>query len=468
MPVPYLASATGNPTELHSAIVGQATRGVPPIATATWRDIRDYGGGPQIAQSRIAPQAFSPDGEPLTPLTGKLTIAAGQKSLGDLDPNDYALLHMFSNYFGSASGGRHTISNPGAGAIYQWKFSKGDTTQAATAYLANMLFSNVLPGQVVFDMLTGGWVISAQPNANLQIQFNLGAGYMNLADDGEIDTAVGTPTIPLVRGFWGQEMTEADDGDLWVKVVTDDGGGAFTFQAALGSSTVEPTWSSSQTGTLGTWVKCLDSVTSLWIGGSLGTAVEIYLPVGATLEDGSIFRIPANRPNWTNTLGASRAISSVDSIYILDGEQIRLTGGVEINSAWSTFEVSPGVSNIQGHLVDRRGNQVTTVTPSRRIEDLTLQSAILTRGSVPFVMKGETETVIGGETEPYQVVVVIPSLTIAGDIYNPAVGAETAEESPVLTAGVPATTYTYTDERGNAFATDKAVAVFLRNARATL
>jgi hypothetical protein len=190
--------------------------------------------------------------------------------------------------------------------------------------------------------------------------------------------------------------------------------------------------------------------------------------VGATLEDGSVFRIPANRINWTNTLGTSRAISSVDSIYILDGEQIRLTGGVEINSSWETFNPLPGVSGHQGHLVERTGEQITTVTPSRRVEDLTIQSAILTRGSVPFVMKGETEVVISGETEPFQVVVVIPELTIAGDIYNPVQGAQTAEESPTLSAGVPSTTYTYTDERGNDFATDKAVAVFLRNARSAL
>lgn len=468
MPVDFLAAATGNPTELHSAIVGQATRGVPPDASATWRDIIDYGGGPQIAQTLIERQAFSPDGEPLTSLLGKLTITAGQKSLGDLNPNDYALLHMFSNYFGSNSGGRHTITNPGAGGIYQWKFGKGESTQAATAHLANMIFSNILPGQVLFDMQVGGWEISAQPNQNLQVQFNLGAGFMNLCDDGAIDTATGTPTVPLVRGIWPQEMTEADDGHLWIKVVTDDGGGAFTFQAALGSSTVEPTWSGSQTGTLGTWVKLLDSVTALWVGGSIGTAVEMFLPAGATLEDGSVFLIPANRPNWTNTLGTSRAISSVDSIYILDGERIRLTGGVSINSAWETFEVTPGVSDHQGHRVERRGNQVTTVAPSRRIEDLTLQSAILRRGSVPFVMKGETGVVIPGETEPFQVVVVIPKLTISGDIYNPAVGADTAEESPTLTAAVPDSTYTYTDERGNDFATDKAVAVFLRNARSTL
>jgi hypothetical protein len=463
MTVPFLAGADGNPIQLHSAIVGQPTKGVPPISTAAWRDFRDYGGGPALSQTRYDALAFSPSGEPLTPLTGKLAYAAGANSLGDLDPADYGVLHMFANLFG----GRRTITVP-SGTIQQWQFDQNQTVDPNLVWLAIMRYTNVLPGEIAFDGRVGGVTINAQPNSNISIGFNRGAGQFLLAEDGEYETVVGTPTIPLVRGIWPGQMLNVDDADLWFKLVSDDTGGAYTFQAALGSSTVEPTWSGSQSTTTGKWVRVIDSVTGQYIGGSLGAAIQVFLPVGATLEAGMVVRIPRNRVNWAETLGASRAIASIDSLFIVDGEEIRVTGGYEINSAWETFEVVPDVSGLQGHFVDRRGTLNTVVTPTRRIEDLTIQSALLRRANVSLVVRAETASLIPSNDEPYQAVFLFPSLSIAGGVYGPGEGADTAEEAPTLTAGVPSATFNYTDERGNTFSTDAAFSAVLRNDKAAV
>lgn len=459
--IPFLAGADGNPTKLVSWVKGQPTEDVLPIAAAdpTFRQFRDYGGGPTLNQNYINALAFSSTGEPLDRLPGKLAFAAGDKSLGDFDPNDYGAIHMLANLFG----GRVAFTNPGAGGIHQQQFDSGQTVDANLARLAFLHRTNVLPPHIVWNARVGAWTLQASPNDNLRHAFTLGAGQFLLAGDPEDETVVGTPTPPLIEGFWPASLTE-DDLDLWIKVTATDAT-TVTFQAALGAEAVEPTWSTSQVATKGTPIKARDSVDQTWIGGSYGAAVKILFPSGGTYEANSVQRYSRHRTIPSETLGASRAIASIDSVAFIDDEPMRLTGGWELNVAWETFEVTPGVSDLQGHFVDVRGQLITTFAPSRRIESLTLQSAILRRSKVSVVIKAETETFISGEVEPYQLVVVIPRMTIGGDVYTPGEGSDTAEENPTFQAGVPLTTFTHTDERGNDFATAKAISIFLRNDR---
>lgn len=453
--IPFLGGADGNPTELHEAIIEQATEGIPPALSDTWRDISSYGGGPTLTQETVEALAFSPTGEPTQNLDGKLLFSAGDKVIGDLDPADYGLLYFLANLFK-----QYDKSTPSAG-IEQWQFQRSGATDGPD-WLANRVYNNVWPAHVIFDMLCGGVTISAGPGDNLRAAFNLAAGRLLMAGEAVAETATGSPTAPKVRGIWPAQMRE-DDLDVWIKTVIDNGDGTVDVQISLNAAATEPTWSTTQTLTLGEWLRAWDSEDAGWIGGSIGAAIEVYLPAAATLEDGAVFRVPKHSADWTNTLGTSRAIASVDTLAILDGQEIRVTDGLEIGAAWETVEVQPGVFGRQGHRVKRTGKFIPTITPSREIEDLTLQEAVLNQREVSFVIHAETGVMIPGQSEPFQFYILLPAMKGTGNLYTPEEGSDTASEAPAFTGFPPATTFTYTDPRGTAFTTDDAIAMIARN-----
>lgn len=427
----FLSGFSGDPINFKRRTAPQATRGLP--ATTGWRDIRTLGGPVLVSPQTIQRQAINTGGAPLRPLAGKAEMGGGPFDMGDVDPADYGLIHMLANVFG-----QYSVTNV-TGSVYMWRFSLAEATSAA-AFLSLLDYDDVKPLHKFFDIALGGFTMEAAPGENFRIAFPFAAGGFVRAGDPEQETGTAS-TLPVVRKTWPGNWATTDDQDIWVKILTDNADGTWEVQAGLGSSTVEPTFSDTRTMTEGQWFRLFDTD-----GSRIGTKAEqpeAYWPVGATLVELDVFRIP-KRPEtiFSPSLGTSRAISSVNTSFILDGEETRVEGGWTVEAAWDTLEGRPDTGGRQSATVRRAGQLRGTITPTRDLVDLTLQYALDQGEPVSVVVDAETDEEIAAGY-PYRVLVVAPAGQPEGDLFSVEPGADNREEEVALVAGVPDASLSY-------------------------
>ena len=422
---PFLSGYTGDPINFKRRLAPQATRGLP--ATTGYRDGYSFGGPVLISPATIARQVVLSGGEPAKRLPGKANLGGGPFVLGDVDPGNYFLLLALANVFG-----KYSVTEVETGR-YRWRFSLDEAT-AASPYLSLVDFNDVTPQTRFHDLLMGGFGLAASPGENFAIEFPFVVGGYSRAGDPVQETGAAS-TLPVLRKTWPGNWSADDDQDIWVKVLTDNADGTWEVQVGLGSSTVEPTFDDTRTLTEGQWFRLFDTD-----GSRIGVKAEqpeIYLPVGATLAELDVFRFPRQQTIISPSLGTSRAISSVNTSAILDGEEIRVEGGWSIEAAWETLEGRPDTAGRQSATVRRAGELGATVTPTRDLADLTLQYALDQAETVSWVVDAETDVEIGSTGSPYRVIVALPSCQPEGDEFSVEPGATNRDESLALVAGVP-------------------------------
>lgn len=428
---PFLTGYTGDPINFKRRLAPQPTRGLP--AVTGFRDGRGYGGPVLISPQTVERQAINTGGAPLQPLPGKAQLGGGPFSLGDVDPANYHLLLMLANAFG-----KYSVTEVETGR-YRWRFSLAEAT-VADPFLTLLDFNDVTPQAKFFDLALGGFSMSAEPNGNFAMELPFAVGGYVRAGDPVQETGTGS-TAPVIRKTWPGNWATDDDQDIWVKFLTDNGDGTWEVQAGLGSSTVEPTFSDTRTLTEGQWFRLFDTD-----GSRIGVKAEqpeIFVAEGATLTALDVFRFPKQMTVFSPSLGTARAIASVSTSFLLDGEEIRVEGGWNIEAAWDTLEGRPDTGGRQSATVRRAGQLRATVTPTRDLVDLTLQHALDQQSTLPVVIDAETDVQIGATGSPYRVLVVLPACRPQGDLFSVESGADNREESFELVAGVPDAALSY-------------------------
>lgn len=451
----FLQSATGDPVLTKRRSARQSARMVPPGESA-FKDFRNNGGPIAITSAEIVRQNISAGGAPQPKLTGKRGGNTGSMAFGDLDPVNLGQLHMFANVMKKYAYTDNTTWQ-------KWQFDLSQAT-SADAYVALLNDNDVTPRMRFRDVLYGGFQLGAQPNGNLSLTAPFVYGELDLHGASTQTAGTSSDTYHL-RGTWDQQWAaDATDKDLYIKRISKSGS-VWSMKAKIGSGSA---YSSGFSVTEGLdsagnpiYTNVLDETGALI--GTWAEPVKIHIPASAVGTDNDIWKFPKRRASWSQSLDAERAISSVESIFFIDGEEVRIDGGFAYNFAWARNEALPQVSGRQGATVDRGGDLMVTLTPTRRITDLRLQKAIFLGSTVSAVLDSRTSSNISGASRPYRGVLMLPAVKLFAEMFDTAVGGQNKDEAPVGQAGLPTSTFTYTDSVLGSLTTDSHASLVLEN-----
>jgi hypothetical protein len=438
------SALSGDPKRFERSVFTHPTLGLP-IPTNGYHDAAGYGGSIAPAPETIAPQAVALGGVPLRALPGKSPMAAGPWLLGDLDPAN-AHLHLFlANFFR-----RYSRTDLGNGALL-WRYDL-DQAEIADRYLGVLDWTDVLPLVTAFDGMIGGFQLGAQAGQNLAIQFPVGFG-SHLFHGTVVQAAGSGSTPPVVTGVSEHHFAaDAIDGDIWVEVVNVDGAN-ITIRSNYGGASAPGSWSANQVYVLGTHPGArLYLPNGFRIGpktdtagvGSISNQARLYWPVGATLTNGDRFRVPKRGAEPAFTLPDQHSISSVNSVFVLDSEEIRTEGGWQVTAERGGFGVQQDVHGRQGGTPRATGDLTAVATATREITDLAIQQALYDRQRLSLFIDAEADEIIpGGSNLPYRAIIALPGVQPSGQMYGPDAGAQNTQEAATLTAGLPDATVSY-------------------------
>lgn len=389
-------------------------------------------GGPIIREaSEIVRKDIAPGGAPRANLTGKLNISGGPFDLGDVDPANRGQLRMLANAFG-----RYTYSNQTT--YHRWYFGLDGAT-VAPEFLALHDDDDVIPRTRWIDLLLGGLNVQAGPNQNLAIGFPMVCGEYDF--HGQVAQIAGAEgaTLPIVKRTSEYNWDTDEDKDIYMRVDAVNGGGtSYDFEVKVSAA---ETYSAVTVLTPGVWARLKDQDGEPI--GEIAEQVMAYIPTGATLAVGDEFVIPQNRTRWTQSLGTERPISSVNTIFTLGGEEIRVPGGWQVAAAWQSLTSNPDTAGRQGNDVERSGDFIVTLTPTRRIIDLVIQYGLHQGQTFGCYVDAKTDAKIGASTRRYRFLMGFPAVRAFGPMFGVQPGGQNRDEAPRLVAGVPASSGTY-------------------------
>ena len=426
----------------------------------TERDLCQNGINAAINVGEINRLKIRPDGEPAGTIDGKRVVNPFTVEYGDIDCANHALLHMLANVYGAYTYTDNTTWD-------HWYFAADGSTSFA-GFQKIPFDSGVLYPMNLRGVQYGGYTVAAEPNSNYMINGNAVAAYFDFWDDPTQETGSGSK-LPTILGPMAQAWDESFTDDLWVRVKTVSGSD-ITVDAAFGSS--EPTWdgSYSVSYTLGNRpVRLVDDQNS---GAPLGSTGQVNtmpilfsMPTGATITALDVFSVPVRRrlstessPPWTQSLPTSVVIPSTATRFIVDGQEIAVEEGWNLEIAWETLENVPDVSKGFGSTPQVLGELQATLTPTRRLTDLSLQKVLFDGSTLSVVVDAVADTQIGATGVYYTFRHVLPSVKVVGDSYAVETGGENLSESVTLRAEVPSSTFNYD---GDSF--DSHVACVIKN-----
>lgn len=395
-------------------------------------DFRAFGGPFDIEPTEIERMALGGSGIPLKSLPGKTNTGGGPLVIGDADPANKGLLRGLANVFG-----KYTTASAGGATYYTHSFNLGGAT-SADSFLAIINDNNVGPRMRGLEFMFGGVDISASPGSNLEVSFPFQFGEYDF--HGVPYQTVGTGTTPpMFKRTWSGNWSP-DDKAIWCKAKTDNGA-TWVFQFKIGTAAA---YSAETTVYEGKWSRIKDESGNL-IGAGVGDCVLMYVPTSWGGAANDEFVVPQNRIGWTESLNTERPISSVDTIWVLDGTEIRVEGGWNISFSWDGFNSTPDTAGRQGSTIDRDGELNCIITPTRRIINLDLQKAIEQASTVSCYIDAYTRSTISGTSplRPYRMLVAVPEANVYGKLYDPDAGARNRDESPRIVAGKPSAAGSY-------------------------
>lgn len=424
-------AATGNPVNTKRRVAFQPTNGVPVNDGAAYVDFLTYGGPITLDPSVVDRLALSGSGAPKPPLPGKIPVVGGPFANGDADPANRGLMRFLASLYG-----KHDFTDNTTWQLWDFNLD-GATSNDQRLCLLND--NDVLWRQRFFDLLITGLQVSASANDNLAVEFPFVCA--NVDFFGVPTQTAGTGSdLPALKGFsTGNTALPEDTADYDIFIRVDSiSGDDITISVKIGTGSA---YSNSQVVTAGQWNRLQDES-----GARIGlyaSQAQVYWDTGFTLTALDEFQIPASMDAWTPTLATDRPIASVNTAFILDGEEIRVEGGWNVDLSWSTAEVRPDVSGKLGGNVRRAGELTATITPTRDLADVKLQRKILHADEVSLVIDAFTDVEIPSASRPYRFLQVFPALRPSGQMFGTEPGGENLDESFVLTAGEPATTFNY-------------------------
>jgi hypothetical protein len=439
MALGFLKSATGDPINTKRRVAQQSTLRVP--ATTGWVDFRSNGGPIAPAPSDVERLVIGQSGAPSKRLPGKTNIEGGPFSIGDVDVSNRGMIQFLANVFK-----KYTLTDNTT--WYQWRFGLDETTSAAS-FLSMLNDNDVVPRTRYKDMQIGGFSISAGAGENLAIEFPFLAGGYDFHGDGTQTSGTGS-TVPILEHTWEGNWEPTVDKDIFVEIQA----GTATLKCKIGSASTFD--GAAITFVDGGWVRLTDE-TDARIG-EYGEQIRLYMPSTPTLTANDVFEWEAQRASWSQTLGVERPIASVNTAFILGGEEIRVEGGWNIEAAWENFELLGDTSGKQGATPERTGELQISVTPTRTITDLDIQKALHEGTELSLVIDCVSDDEIGASGEEYLARLVFPALKPSGAMFGTEPGGESKDETVTLTAGVPDATFNYDGE-----AYDSHMTVLLQN-----
>lgn len=435
-PLPFLNGATGDPSLVKYRVAPQATEGVPAEESA-YTDFYGFGGSLGFEPSTIPRQALAGTSiSRLKSLIGKLALPDSSIRLGDADPVNKMLMVALANFF-------RKYTNSDMTGWRRWFFSPNGSTSAA-GWFTLLEDNDVLPRARFLDCAMRSIQASAAPNENFSVLLTLVRGMFDI--HGAVTQTVGTAsTLPKFRRFWEGQLTEDSvDNDLYLEI-DDESDGEYLGKVGAAASF----GASADILTLGEWNRFYNEETDRVDRrvGPIEEQVEFYLPTGATLVDGDVFKVEKLRDAWSPTYPTPRPISSVQTQFIVrkDGidRTIRVEGGWNVSMTANNVARREDTGGRQSARVRRAGTLEIVLEPTRELGDLEFQRALMLAESVGVVIDAEVPVEIGSSGRPYRLVQIYPAVTPEGGTFGVAEGAQNRDEPLRLIADKPEASFTY-------------------------
>lgn len=439
----FFDTKTGDPASLIRMIYAQTADGIP-AADASLLPYKSYGGKftPSPKRVRRASLLTRPMRE--SDMRGKVTTEGGLLNLGDMDPGNHMMLASLLSFH---QGFKITTADGHS----RWRISQVMAEEETAAYNKWTHINDSNKGIPIrnTDCLCGGIELGVQPGQNALFKATWVAGRH---DFWGVPAVTGTGLVaPKLRGttsddasgFTGNWAADATDKDVYIKVMADDAT-TVTFQAKEASA---GTYSSSQVATKGEWAYVYTGTSgTIPLGGRAGQ-VEVYFPVGAnnSFVDADVWVFPKRRILSVDPTDypTTRTVAETQFRFLLNGTAIYCDGGVTINETVPGAAARLVAGGEQAIGTDRFGQHDVTVTVNRRMVDLDLQQALMTADTVSLVAEGRNDMIVGTSLYYYGAAVVLPNLTIEGEMHDTEDGGQNRDEVMTLRAGIPASDFTY-------------------------
>jgi hypothetical protein len=156
-------------------------------------------------------------------------------------------------------------------------------------------------------------------------------------------------------------------------------------------------------------------------------------------------------------------ISSVNLSFQIDGEQIAIPGGAQTTNAWSNVYSAQDPPGAQGAIIENSGAFESTITPTRRITEISLQQKLRTAGYVGAVLDCISAVTIGNTRRNFRVIHAYPRCKVNGSLFATDAGGSSKDESPALTAKDPTTDLVYADGYGGTYTFSDPCTVLVEN-----
>jgi hypothetical protein len=430
---PFLGTATGDPRRFQRRLAAQPNPNIPAITG--FMDFLSAGGPISVAPKPVQRLAVRASAMRLQPLKGPIDLPDPTLAMGDANPGDPAQLFLCGNLLqgvdttnpGSAEAFLHTISQTGATPIdQQFTLLDDDNTGLISRYHSGMV---------------KGMALSAKPGSNLDISFPSVFGKFD--HHGIPTQTAGTGgTAPELRMSTVGSLAAASAGtdeDLYVKfpaIISAGAVGALVKQGAAASYGTVPI-----SIPVGAWTYLYNTVDSSQVG-NYAEQAQLYVPTGATIVAGDIWKFPALRSRWSPTFPIDRSIPLVNCRCFFGGIELPLDLGWDLTVALADVKRLPGQGE-QALGTLRSGEEVVTVKLSRTLVDMALQLGLRAQAPASLVFECFSDVKIGSTTLNYGYVFIFPQLLATGNTYAPPVGANTRTESVEYQAGVADTPLSY-------------------------
>lgn len=382
--------------------------------------------------------------------TGTGTVLAGDWVTFAGDSNPYRV----ASSVGGSTVTSVTIEAPGLAqavaddaamtvASYRvWRFGLSESTRAVP-WLSAQWNNQVTQIANFAGLLFHGFNVTVAANQALALAMPY--GIHAFSEFGDVTQTAGTgSTKPRIIGTFDDQWAESSvDAHLYVKV-TD--AALKTLKAKLADATSYGGASTSTTYVLGSLIRLVRET-----GARIGAPHEqamLYWPTGATLTTDDVFKILRRREPWSESLPSRSPISSVNMSFLIDGEQIAITGGANSTNGWSNVYSAIDPPGAQGAIIENSGAFESTITPTRRITEISLQKKLRTAGFVSVVLDSISSVTIGNTRRNYRVIHAYPRCKVNGSLFATDAGGANKDESPALTAKDPTTDLVYPDGYG--------------------
>ena len=438
----FFNSTAGDPASLTRLMAFQTADSVPCLDAALL-PYKSYGGVLSPSPTQIRRQSILTRPMRELDMRSKVDNAGRTLHMGDIDPSNHAqlmlMLSLLQGYsLATASG--HT----------RWRISQQQAIDG-TQILKKLTHINDSNKGIPFrhvDVIAKSMELSLAPRSNASLIFGVEAGRF---DYWEVPTISAGTTRAILRGTTSSDaasMTgnwdpDATDKDVFIQI-TSDTATTVTFkvkEATAGS------YSSDQVATKGVWTYIYTGASSTIPLGGRAAQVEIYFPTGidGDFVDAAVLEFAKRRTLAVvdTDYPTPRPLAETQFRFLVNGESVYIDNSVTLSVDVPGAVTRYAAGGEQAIGTDRKGQHDITVTIDKRLENLTLQRALMVGDQVSLVIEGRNDTVVGTSLLYWGATFVLPNLSVEGTMHDTEEGATNFNESLTLRAFKPDSDFTY-------------------------